>query len=91
MAVQMETPPTVKYLRVKVVDNTRDDKATVKIRMPIGLVKFGLKMAQSFSPDVKRMNLDWDAIDKMIEEGVTGELVHVEDETEHKTIDVYVE
>lgn len=76
---------------MKVVDNTKEDKPTVNIRMPIGLVKFGLKMAQSFSPDVKRMNLDYDAIDQMIEGGVVGELVHVEDETEHKTIDVYVE
>ena len=91
VAVEMEAQPKVKYLRVKVVDNTKEDKPTVNIRLPIGLVKFGLKMAQSFSPDVKKMNLDYDAIDKMIEEGVVGELVHVEDETEHKTIDVYVE
>jgi hypothetical protein len=91
MAVQMEAQPKVKYLRVKVVDNSKEGKPTVNIRMPIGLVKFGLKMAQSFSPDVKRMNLDWDAIDKMIEEGVVCELVHVEDETENKTIDVFVD
>ncbi len=91
VAVEMEAKPKIKYLRVKVVDNTEEDKPTVNIRMPVGLVKFGLKMAQSFSPDVKRMNLDYDAIDKMIEEGVVGELVHVEDETEHKTIDIYVE
>lgn len=91
MAVKMDAEPKVKYLRVKVVDNAKDGKPTVNIRMPIGLVKFGLKMAQSFSPDVKRMNLDYDAIDKMIEEGVVGELVHVEDEGEQKTIDVYVD
>ncbi len=91
VAVETDAQPKVKYLRVKVVDNTKEDKPTVNIRMPIGLVKFGLKMVQSFSPDVKRMNLDYDAIDQMVEEGVVGELVHVEDETEHKTIDIYVE
>ena len=91
VAVKLDAEPKVKYLRVKVVDNAKDGKPTVNIRMPIGLVKFGLKMAQSFSPDVKRMNLDYDAIDKMIEEGVDGELVHVEDEAEQKTIDVYVD
>ncbi len=91
VAVKLDAEPKVKYLRVKVVDNAKDGKPTVNIRMPIGLVKFGLKMAQSFSPDVKRMNLDYDAIDKMIEEGVVGELVHVEDEGEQKTIDVYVD
>jgi hypothetical protein len=91
MSVQMEAQPKVKYLRVKVIDVAKEGKPTVNIRVPLGLMKFGLKMAQSFSPDVKNMNLDWDAIDKMIEEGVVGELVHVEDETEHKTVDVYVE
>ena len=91
MAVKMDAERKVKYLRVKVVDNAKDGKPTVNIRMPIGLVKFGLKMAQSFSPDVKRMNLDYDAIDQMIEVGVVGELVHVEDEAEQKTIDVYVD
>jgi hypothetical protein len=91
MSVQMEAQPKVKYLRVKVIDIAKEGKPTVNIRVPLGLMKFGLKMAQSFSPDVKNMNLDWDAIDKMIEEGVVGELVHVEDETEHKTVDVYVE
>lgn len=91
MAVEVDAQPQIKYLRVKVVDNTKEDKPTVNIRVPIGLVKFGLKMAQSFSPDVKRMNLDYDAIDKLVEEGVVGELAHIEDETEHKTIDVYVE
>ncbi len=91
VAVKMEAEPKVKYLRVRVVDNAKDGKPTVNVRMPIGLVKFGLKLAQSFSPDVKRMNLDYDEIDKMIEEGVVGELVHVEDEAEQKTIDVYVD
>ena len=80
-----------KYLRVKVVDHAKDGSPTVNIRMPIGVVKFGIKMAAGFSPEMKGLDLDWNAITQMIEEGGSGELVHVEDEAEHKTIDVFVE
>lgn len=76
---------------MKVVDNTKEDRPAVNVRMPIGVVKFGLKMAQTFSPDVRKANLDWDDIVAMINDGATGELVHVEDEAQHKTIDVSVE
>lgn len=40
-------------LRVKVVDNSKDGRPAVNIKMPIGVVKFGMKMAQTFSPEVK--------------------------------------
>jgi hypothetical protein len=91
MAVHQETTVKAKHLRVRVVDHGKEGQPAVNIRMPIGIVKFGFKMAQRFSPDMKKADLDWDAIAEMIDEGVTGELVHVEDEAEHKTIDVYVE
>jgi hypothetical protein len=54
-------------------------------------VKFGMKMAQAFSPEVKNANLDWDSITAMIEEGELGRIVDVEDEAENKTIEVWVE
>jgi hypothetical protein len=88
---QQETQTKAKYLRVKVVDNTKENHSVVNIRMPIGLVKFGFKMARAFSPEMKNANIDWNEVAAMIDEGAMGELVHVEDEAEHKTIDVYVE
>jgi len=78
------------YLLVKVVDTSREGRPPVNIRVPIGVVKFGIRMAQTFSPDVKKANLDWDGVTAMVEEGTLGELVHVEDEAEHKIIDVSV-
>jgi hypothetical protein len=78
-------------LRVKVVDNSKDGRPAVNIKMPIGVVKFGMKMAQTFSPEVKNANLDWDDITAMIESGELGKIVDVEDEAEHKTIEVWVE
>ena len=91
MIAQEETQTKAKYLRVKVVDNTKEDHPVVNVRMPIGLVKFGFKMAKAFSPEMKDANVDWNEVAAMIDEGAMGELVHVEDEAEHKTIDVYVE
>jgi hypothetical protein len=91
MVMEQETKARAKYLRVKVIDNTKDGRPSVNVRLPIGVAKFGLKMAAMFSPDVKKADLDWDVIAATIDEGVTGELVHVEDEAEHKTIDVFVE
>ena len=91
MIAQQETQTKAKYLRVKVVDDTKEGHPVVNFRMPIGLVKFGFKMAKAFSPEMKEVNVDWDEVATMIDEGAMGELVHVEDEAEHKTIDVYVE
>lgn len=80
-----------KWLHVKVVDNAKEGHPAVNIKMPIGLVKWGMKMAQTFSPEMKNVNVDWDAITTAISEGTPGKLVEVEDEAEHKTVDVWVE
>jgi hypothetical protein len=80
-----------KVLRVKVVDNGKDGRPAVNIRLPIGVVKWGMKIAQAFSPEMKATNLDWDSIAAMIQEGAEGKIVDVEDEAEHKTVEVWVE
>lgn len=90
--VQDQAPEKkAKYLRVKVVDNTKDGRPAVNINLPIGVVKWGMKMAQTFSPEMKDANLDWDSITAMIQEGARGKIVAVEDEAEHKTVEVWVE
>lgn len=80
-----------RYLRVRVVDNSKDGRPAVNIKVPTGVVKFGMKMAQAFSPELKGADLDWDSITAMIQEGEQGKIVEVEDEAEHKTIEVWVE
>jgi hypothetical protein len=86
-----EPEKATKYLRVKVVDDTKQGRPAVNIKMPIGVVKWGLKIAQAFSPQMKDVDLDWDSIDAMVQEGETGKIVEVEDEAEHKTIEVWLE
>lgn len=86
-----EPEKAAKYLRVRVVDHTREGHPAVNIKVPVGVVKWGMKMAQAFSPQMKDVNLDWNSIDAMVQEGETGKIVEVEDEAEHKTIEVWLE
>jgi hypothetical protein len=77
-----------RLLRVRVVEVGHP---TVNVKVPIGVAKWGMKMAQAFSPEMKDANLDWDSITAMIQEGGQGKIVEVEDEVDHKTVEVWVE
>src|SRR5215204_7720657 len=66
-----------KLLRVRVVE---DGHPTVNVKVPIGVAKWGMKMAQAFSPQMKNANLDWNTITAMVQEGEQGKIVEVEDE-----------
>ena len=77
-----------KLLRVRVVE---DGHPTVNVKVPIGVAKWGMKMAQAFSPEMRDANLDWESINAIIEEGEQGKIVEVEDEVDHKTVEVWVE
>ncbi len=83
------TRPT--RLRIRVVDHPTADRPTVNVSLPIGLVRFGLRMARTFSPELTEVDLDWDAVAAAIDAGEHGEIVHVEDEARHQTVDVYLE
>ena len=82
---------TARFLRVKVVDHAREGSPAVNIKVPIGVVKWGMKMAQAFSPQMKDVDLDWDDINAIVQNGETGHMVQVEDEAERKTIEVWLE
>jgi hypothetical protein len=77
-----------KLLRVRVVEAGHP---TVNVKVPIGVAKWGMKMAQAFSPEMKDANLDWDSITAIIQEGEQGKIVEVEDEVDHKTVEIWVE
>jgi len=85
------TAQKARYLRIKVVDTTRSDRPAVNVRMPMGLVKWGMKAAQAFSPELKRTDVDWDSLTAAVTTGELGKIVEVEDEAEHKTVEVWVE
>ena len=87
-AQDQEPEKPAKLLRVRVVE---DGHPTVNVKVPIGVAKWGMKMAQAFSPEIKEANLDWDSINTIIQEGEQGKIVEVEDEIDHKTVEVWVE
>jgi hypothetical protein len=78
----------MKLLRVRVVE---DGHQAINVKVPIGVAKWGMKMAQAFSPQMKNANLDWNTITAMVQEGEQGKIVEVEDEADHKTVEVWVE
>jgi hypothetical protein len=77
-----------KLVRVRVVEAGHP---TVNVKVPIGVAKWGMKMAQAFSPEMKDASLDWDSITAIIQEGEQGKIVAVEDDVDHKTVEVWVE
>jgi hypothetical protein len=87
-APDREPEKKAKLLRVTVVEAGHP---TVNVKVPIGVAKWGMKMAQAFSPEMKDANLDWDSITTIIQEGEQGKIVEVEDEVDHKTVEVWVE
>jgi hypothetical protein len=83
-----EPEQKAKRLRVRVVE---DGHPAVNVKVPIGVAKWGMKMAQAFSPEMKDANLDWETITAIIQEGEQGKIVEVEDDVDHKTVEVWVE
>jgi hypothetical protein len=77
-----------KLLRVRVVEAGHP---TVNVKVPIGVAKWGMKMAQAFSPEMKDADLDWESVTAMIQEGEQRKIVEVGDEVNHKTVEVWVE
>ena len=83
-----EPEKKAKFLRVRVVE---DGHPAVNVKVPIGVARWGMKMAQAFSPEMRDADLDWGSITAMIQEGEGGKIVEVEDEVDHKTVAVWVE
>jgi hypothetical protein len=77
-----------KLLRVRVVEAGHP---TVNVKVPIGVAKWGMRMAQAFSPEMKDANLDWEDITAILREGEGRKIVEVKDEVDHKTVEVWVE
>jgi hypothetical protein len=95
MAGSIETPTTTEAaptrLRVRVVDHAKPGDPVVNVAVPMGLVRFGLRMARTFSPELKDIDIDWDEVATAIDSGERGQIVHVEDEAKHQTVDVFVD
>ena len=78
-----------KWLRVHVTDlTTGKSKANVKI--PMGMVNFGLKMGAKFAP-AEIEGLDLNMVREALENNGTGKIVDVEDSKDGEHVEVFIE
>jgi len=93
MSVQQveETSRKATTLYVKVVDTAAADRPSVNVRLPISMVKFGMKIGQAFSPELRDAKVDWDAVVAAIEQGELGKIVEIEEPAENRKVEVWVE
>jgi hypothetical protein len=78
--------PSWLHVRVRDLQSGRN-KVTVNI--PLGIVKFGLKVGGRFTPELN--GLDWNELQGMMNEMESGILVDVEDEEDGEHVQIYVD
>lgn len=87
----VHAPAEKRILRVRVVDMTKDGKPAVNVNVPVSFVKFGLKLAKAYSPEMKDVDIDWETIMAMVDSGELGKIVEVDDEVKHTHVEVWIE
>ena len=82
------TPPGGRWFRVRVTDSVTG-KPRVNIRMPVSVVKSGLKMGAHFSPNIEGMDIH--RLAEIIESGEIGQVVDVFDDEDGEHVEVFIE
>lgn len=82
------TPSSGRWFRVRVTD-IETGKPRVNIRMPVSVVRSGLKMGAHFSPNVEGMDIH--RLSEIIESGEIGQVVDVFDEEDGEHVEVFIE
>lgn len=75
-------------LRVRITDKSTG-KVRVNIRLPLSLVKSGIKMGARFAPEVE--GLDMDSLNEFINSGEKGQIVDVDNEQDGEHVEVFIE
>lgn len=75
------------WLRVR-VRNLETGKNKVTVNIPIGMVQFGLRVANKFSPE---QDIDFNGMADMIARGERGTIVEVEDEESNEHVLIYLD
>jgi hypothetical protein len=78
----------VRWFRVLVTD-TASEKVRVSVRLPLSLVKWGMKVGAQFSPEVK--GIDLDELSEIINSETDGKLIEVMDEEDGEHVQIFIE
>lgn len=80
--------PQAKWMRVRVTD-LNNGRQSVNIRLPLGLVNAGVKLGAKFTPEME--GIDLAEVLKAAREGGMGNIVEVEDDTDHERVEIFLE
>lgn len=76
------------WFRVR-VSNLDTGKSKVSVNIPLRMLKFGFSIASRFTPDLEE--LDWNDVNRMIDENAVGMLVDVQNEEDNEHVQVYID
>lgn len=80
---------SARWFRIKITD-TDTGRPRVNVRMPITVVKAGLKMGMRFSsPDINGLNAD--QLSQFIDSGAIGQIVDVMDDEDGEHVEIFIE
>lgn len=79
---------TPRWFRVR-VRNLESGKNKVSVNIPVGMLKFGMKIGKRFAPEIE--TLDWNELDGMVNTMQTGMLVEVQDDESNEHVQVFLE
>jgi hypothetical protein len=77
-----------RWFRVKVTD-THTGRPRVNVRIPVKLLRLGLKSGKNFTPEIE--GLDMEELIKFVESGEVGTIVDVMDEEDGEHVEVTIE
>ncbi len=79
---------TPRWVHVRVSD-AATGHARVNVNVPLGIVRFGLRLGARFSPEVAQ--IDPEEVVQMLHQAVNGPLVDVRDEDNGERVEVFVD
>ncbi|MFO7663218.1 MAG: hypothetical protein R6X18_11585 [Chloroflexota bacterium] len=76
------------WLKIRIRDMSTG-RNKVSVNLPIGMVTFGLRVAQRFNADMGEVNID--ELLSMIKQGEHGLLVEVQDDEDNEQVQIYLD
>lgn len=77
-----------RWMRISVTDNN-SGKAKINLKLPIGVVKAGLKLGAKFSPELQEM--DSAKLMEAIQDGGTGKIIDVDDKDDNQHVEIFID
>ncbi len=71
------------------VTDTDSGKTRVNVRLPVGLIRAGVKMGAKFAPEIEGMDIE--QLMTFINSGEIGQVVDVLDEEDGEHVEVFIE